>query len=406
MPRLRALASLCLAGIALPACGSSRAPDAGADGAAAEATAEAAAEVDVEAKAEHAADVQGGADVQNDADAGREAGYANDGGPCTPGVPRCHGDFGYQMCEQDGIWSASHSCAGYSSNGTTSTCAEIPMDTGGTWATCVDPACGYWLARGALGGATPVGICLPDGTINRCSPGGTLSVAACDGVCSRVATLDGRAVGYCAPACEEGARECLCGPFYRTCAHGRWEDTPRTCDGPCNPVATGARPDVRCGGPCDPDTSRCQSDLAAIEICTDAGTWKLDRPCLLGRCRPAGPQAECEAECAAGQHQCAFDGAPAQRSCGAGGLWSAEAACAAGTSCRVSGDVALGCVACVGAGVGAGNAYGAADSRCGAAGVEACGNDDAWHAAVACPDGNVCASIMRGASTLAACQVL
>ena len=52
-------------------------------------------------------------------DAG-DGGYGNPDGPCMPGVPRCHGDFGYQMCEQDGTWGESHSCAGYSSNGTTS----------------------------------------------------------------------------------------------------------------------------------------------------------------------------------------------------------------------------------------------------------------------------------------------
>jgi hypothetical protein len=335
-----------------------------------------------------------------------EVGYGVDGGPCTPGVPRCHGDFGYQMCDQDGAWSESHSCAGYSANGTTSYCAEIPMAGGGAWATCVDPACWYWLGRGALGGAMQVGICEADGTLQACGAGGTLAPATCDGVCTRVATLDGRAVGYCAPACEDGARECLGGPFYRTCAGGRWGATVATCDGACNPVATGARPDIRCGGACDPGTSRCRADLGAVETCAPSGTWTLDRACLLGRCRPAGPQAECETECAPGEHQCAFDGAGAERVCDAHGLWMAETPCAAGTSCRASGDFAKGCVACVGGG----NAFGAADGRCGPQGVdpqgvETCGADDHWQADAPCPDGHVCASLARGASTLAACQL-
>ena len=339
-------------------------------------------------------------------DAG-DGGYGNPDGPCMPGVPRCHGDFGYQMCEQDGTWGESHSCAGYSSNGTTSYCAEIPMDGGGTWATCVDPACWYWLGRGALGGPTPVGICQPDGTINACSPGGTLTPEPCNGVCTRVTTLDGRDVGSCAAACEDGARECLGGAFYRVCAGGTWSAAPATCaGGTCNPLATGARPDIRCGGACDPGTSRCRADGAAVEACTPGGTWTADRTCLLGRCRPAGPQAECETECAPGEHPCAFDGAGAERVCGNRGLWLAEAACAGGATCRLSGDVALGCVACVGARPGGGNAFGAADSRCSADGVETCGADGQWHASATCPDGNTCAALTRGESSLATCELL
>src|SRR6266699_2573136 len=46
--------------------------------------------------------------------------YGNAGGPCTPGVPRCSGDFGYQVCEQEGIWGPPRSCAGYSEDGTSS----------------------------------------------------------------------------------------------------------------------------------------------------------------------------------------------------------------------------------------------------------------------------------------------
>jgi hypothetical protein len=333
-----------------------------------------------------------------------DARYASDG-RCTPGVPRCHGDFGYQMCEQDGAWGESHSCEGYSSNGTTSYCAELPTDMSEPWATCIDPACWYWWKRGLLA-ATPdgssVGICLPDGTISKCMPGGTLAVTPCAGACARVAMLDGRALGTCAPACVDGARECLGGPFYRACANGRW-DAPTTCADGCNPVGGGVRPDVRCGGACDPGTSRCRADLGAVEVCAPDGRWTLDRACALGRCRPAGPQAECEAECLPGQRACAFDGAGAERRCGDDGRWAAERACAPGTTCRASGGVALGCVACVGAHEGGGNAFGAADSRCGAGGVETCGADDTWQAATACPAGRACASVARGPSSLAAC---
>ena len=203
-----------------------------------------------------------------------------------------------------------------------------------------------------------MGICQPDGTINACSPGGTLTPEPCNGVCTRVTTLDGRDVGSCAAACEDGARECLGGAFYRVCA---------------------------------------------------GGTWKTDRTCLLGRCRPAGPQAECETECAPGEHQCGFDGAGSERVCDDKGLWMPEAACATGTSCRMSGDVALGCVACVGARPGGGNAFGAADSRCGGASgaaVETCGDDNQWLAPAECPDLVGCNEISRGASTHAGCVSL
>jgi hypothetical protein len=390
MPRARPIASLALA-ILASACGSSATapPDAGTTN---------------DGGADAASD--GDDDAMNDGDADAAGGYGGtDGGPCMPGVPRCHGDFGYQMCLQDGSWGESNSCAGYSSNGTTSYCAEIPMEGGGAWATCVDPACWFWLGRGTPAGATAVGICEPDGTIQKCNAGGTLAPAVCDGVCTRTTSLDGRALGFCAPACEEGARECLGGAFYRACAHGRWTAA-ATCDGACNPVAKGARPDIRCGGACDPGTSRCRADLVGIETCEPDGTWKAERTCLFGRCRPAGPQAECETECAPGEHQCAFDGAVAERVCDDTGLWKIETACAVATSCRLSGDVAQGCVACVGARAGGGNAYGAADSRCGPAGVETCGADDQWQVDAPCPDGNVCATITRGSSTLAACQLL
>jgi hypothetical protein len=385
--------SLGLAALALASCGSSQVPaDAATDGGA-----ERAPDGPGDGASERAPD-----GATSPRDGGVDA-YAADG-PCMPGLPRCVGDFGYEMCQQDGTWGAPESCAGYSMNGTTSYCAEIPVATGGTWGTCVDPACWYWLGRDALAGATPVGICLPDGTINRCNAGGTLTLDACAGTCTQVATLDGRALGYCAPACADGARECLGGPFYRTCADGRWSDAAVACDaGACNPVTVGALPSTRCGGACETGTSRCSADLGAVESCA-AGAWTVARTCLLGRCVPAGVQAECETACAPGEHQCAFDGAPTERLCDATGLWVPETACAAGATCRMSGDVALGCVACVGARTGGGNAYGAADSRCAAdGGVESCGVDATWQASATCANGQVCAAISRGASTLAAC---
>jgi hypothetical protein len=360
-----------------------------------------------DAGADHARDAAGArddlADRAPDVRAGDVAdGYADDA-PCQPGLPRCFGDFGYQVCQQDGTWGSSQTCAGYSMNGTTSFCAEIPMSGGGAWGTCVDPACWYWQGRGALGGAVPVGVCEPDGTIDRCDSGGALSIQPCAGVCTQVAALDGRAVGYCAPACEDGARECLGGPFYRACANGRW-GVPEACAaGACNPVATGALPDTRCGGACDRGTSRCSADTGAIESCGDGGAWTVARTCLLGRCVPAGAQAECETECTPGAHECAFDGASSESVCDAKGLRGADVACGAGTSCRVSGDLALGCVACVGPG-GGGNVFGAADSRCDAdGGVASCGADDQWAAGAPCAAPQVCQTVTRGSSSLASC---
>jgi hypothetical protein len=396
-----------IASLALAACGSSSnlpVADAARDGAA-DATADGISDGTADGTSDVATDV-GAPDAT-------DGSYGNPDGPCVPGVPRCHSDFGYQMCEQNGTWSESHSCAGYSTNGTTSYCAEIPVEGGGaststsTWATCVDPACWYWLGRGALGGAITVGVCESDGTMQACGGGGTLAAATCDGVCTRVTTLDGRAVGYCAAACADGARECLGGPFFRTCVKGRWSAA-AACDGQtCNPVATGSVPDVRCGGACAPGTSRCRTDLLAVEVCKPDGTWVEDRACLRGRCRPAGPQAECETQCAPGERQCAFDGAGSERVCGETGLWMAETACASDTACRLSGDVSLGCVACVGARPGGGNAFGVADQRCGASGgVQTCGADGHWQAAVACHDGARCVPMVRDVSQLAACQPL
>jgi len=230
------------------------------------------------------------------------AGYGSDGGACTPGVPRCHGDFGYQTCQQDGTWGTSHSCAGYSENGTSSYCAAIPDPSGQAWAACVDPACWYWITKGLVTGKVQVGICQPDGSIKQCSPGGTLARADCHGVCTQIGSLDGRALGYCSPACIEGARECLQGSSFRECQGGRWVDPPTACPGgaACNPSSIGELPDIRCGDTCDPGTSRCSPDLGSIEVCSDAAQWQTDHACALGRCRASGPQAECqipEAKC-------------------------------------------------------------------------------------------------------------
>src|SRR5271166_4488190 len=60
--------------------------------------------------------------------------YMGDGG-CQPGVPRCQGDFAYQMCADDRTWGTSLSCAGYSANGTSSYCVTID-----NYGYCVDPA--------------------------------------------------------------------------------------------------------------------------------------------------------------------------------------------------------------------------------------------------------------------------
>ena len=173
--------------------------------------------------------------------------------------------------------------------------------------------------------------------------------------------------------------------------NGRWGSTTGACDGARATRWRRARcPTSAAAARAIPGTSRCRADGAAIETCAADGTWTLDRTCLLGRCRPAGPQAECETECAPGEHACAFDGANAERVCDDKGLWTRrDGLRAPDTTCRLSGDVALGCVACVGARAGGGNAFGEADSRCAGAGFETCGADGAWHP-IACPDGGTC----------------
>jgi hypothetical protein len=329
-----------------------------------------------------------------------------DGGACVPGVPRCHGDFGYQQCEQDGTWGPPHSCAGYSSDGTSSYCVMTPgTDTNEPWAACVDPACWYWITRGFVPGPTSVGVCTSSTTIRQCNAGGTLSSETCAGVCTQVGVLDGRNLGYCSDQCNEGARECLGGALYRECQDGRWLAEPKVCDGGqiCTPVGSGAIPEIRCGGACDPGTSRCASDGASIEVCNEEQQWTAGQMCMVGTCRPAGPQAQCQAECLTDQFDCAHDGATTQRSCDELRHWTPPSACPEATSCRISASQSLGCVECLGP-LTAGNDYGVSDSRCEAGGVARCGEDNAWMPAVACANGETCSELSSGASRVAYCQ--
>lgn len=347
----------------------------------------------------------GGADDAGEGGADGD-GYAGaDTGNCTPGVPRCHGDFGYQMCEQDGAWGESHSCAGYSLNGTSSYCVDVPTGDGEPWGTCVDPACWFWMTRGFDVGAAPVGSCTADGKLQRCSTGGALSLETCAGACTQVGSLDGRALGFCAATCDDGARECLGGGLYRECEAGRWNEVARACpDGQeCSPLSKGALPDIRCGGGCELGTSRCRADRLAVETCNGDGEWQVERECLLGRCTTAGPQAECQAACSDGQRACAFDGAGSERVCDESGAWSAELPCSLGASCRLDGTLPLGCVACVGAAASGGNAFGVSDARCLDGALQLCGAGHRWSPAVACSEGGTCVGLERGASSAAAC---
>jgi len=325
--------------------------------------------------------------------------YADDAG-CQPGVPRCQGDFGYQMCQDDHTWGASVTCAGYSTNGTSSYCVTL-----GGWGYCVDPACWYWTTHGFLFGDAAVGVCSFDGTFSRCTTEGILAPDNCDGGCTQVGTLDGVGLGYCNPPCAEGARECLGGPLYRECTGGRWSDVPSACPNQqaCNPVAATATPQVRCGGPCDPGASRCSPDSSAIEMCSSAGAWMPDQACVLGRCLQGGQQAQCQADCSPGESQCAYDGAGAARNCGDAGLWNSEVACPTGTQCRMSGPIALGCVACVGSSAAGGNAFGEIDGTCQGAELSLCASDNTWQPPSSCSDGGACVAVQQGPSSVASC---
>jgi len=372
-PTLAAMASVGAA-IGLVGCSGGSAP--GLDGGASEAT-----------------------DARTDGGSADGAAYSGDAG-CQPGVARCHGNFGYQMCMDDGTWGTSISCAGYSANGTSSYCVTID-----NWGYCVDPACWYWITHGFDPAAAAVGICAADGTFSRCGTGGTLAPFVCAAGCTQAGALDGRALGYCNVPCAEGAQECLGGPLYRVCTGGKWSDSPAQCPGGqmCHPLATGAVPQIECGGACDPGTSRCAADAGGVESCT-AGQWVAGSACLLGRCVQAGPQAQCQAECSAGQHQCAYDGASGERSCADTGLWNPEVVCAQGTSCRVNGTVAVGCVACVGSNANGGNAYGGVDSACLQGGLAVCGPDNTWGPPVVCGAGTTCVQLPMQASSVASCE--
>jgi len=335
-----------------------------------------------------------------------DAGYSLDASSCIPGIPRCHGDFGYQECQQDGTWGPPHSCAGYSSNGTSSYCVmTVGSSHSEPWAACVDPACWYWITRGFVPGPTPVGICTSSTTIRQCNGGGTLSTETCDGVCTEVGVIDGRRLGYCSVQCIEGARECLGGSAYRECQAGRWLSELRVCEAGelCNPLGTGSTPDIRCGGVCDSGTSRCASDGLGIEVCNDAGSWEAGQACLLGTCHPAGPQAQCQADCSPDQFQCAEDGATAQQSCGERQQWTEPMACLTETSCRISAGQSLGCIECIGP-LSAGNEYGVSDSRCEAGGVAQCGEDNTWQPPTLCAASETCVELSSGASHVAYCQ--
>lgn len=329
-----------------------------------------------------------------------------DGGHCVPGVPRCHGDFGYQMCEQGGTWGPPHNCSGYSSDGTSSYCVMTVASPGSEpWAACVDPACWYWISHGFVPGSTPVGICTSSTTIRQCNGGGTLSTETCEGVCTQVGVLDGRALGYCSDQCIEGARECLGGSVYRECEAGRWLAEIKTCEGGqiCNPVGSGEIPEVRCGGECDPGTSRCAADGAGIEACNEQKTWEPGQVCTVGTCRPAGPQAQCQTECMTDQLDCSYDGAATERTCDELRHWTEPSACPDATSCRISANQSLGCVECLGPTM-AGNDYGVADSRCEAGAVVRCGDENTWLPPEPCEATETCAELSSGVSTVAYCQ--
>jgi len=224
-------------------------------------------------------------------------------------------------------------------------------------------------------------------------------------VCLRVGELDGRALGYCADVCQDGARECLGGSLYRECVAGRWVTEAQSCpnSAECLPLAESQYPDIKCGGPCDAGTARCTQDRSAIETCSQQHEWTPQPPCALGRCVRSAAQAQCQTECKPGEHACAFDGAAAELVCDDAGLWGELTACEAGATCRVGTSGALGCLKCVGPAVPGGNAWGVADSHCDDVGVAECADGD-YGVGEVCGDGQACIELSRGAATLAYCQ--
>jgi hypothetical protein len=345
----------------------------------------------------------GSAGASGTADSGVAGSYLS-GDSCLPGLTRCHGQLGFQSCTPEGEWGESHTCGGYSENGTSSYCALV--DSGADpWAACVDPACWWWIESGLLTDDERAGVCVGSESLRPCHPNGTLARAVpCVGTCRELGQLDGRRLGFCDPACREGERECLVGPLYRECVGRVWSAQAKSCEGdePCLPLGSGAQPDIKCGGPCELGTSRCTEDAASVETCRD-GAWE-PAPCLLGRCVRAGAQAQCQTECRPDERACAFDGDGAAVVCNEIGLWSEPVACTVGTTCRVGTAGALGCLACVGASTPGGNAWGVADSRCDGSAVAACGEDNAYQTPTACTDDQACVEVARGASLLAYCQ--
>jgi hypothetical protein len=367
----------------------------------------------------------GGASVPAGADAGAEndaggasssagssavddssyAGNDSADGECRSGQTRCHGQLGFQRCTPENVWGASQSCGGYSENGTSSYCAVFDSG-GGPWAACVDPACWWWKESGLGTEDDKPGVCVGTDQVRRCVAGILRQPEACAGGCRRVAELDGRVLGYCEAACDDGARECLGGALYRECVDGSWSTDARTCaDGAlCQPLALSLRPDIKCGGACESGTSRCADDGLAVERCSDAQEWISASPCALGRCVSSGAQAQCQTECKPGEHACAFDGAAAESTCDDVGLWREPVTCEDGATCRVGTAGAWGCMKCVGPAVTGGNAWGVNDSRCEDAGVAQCGSAGDYEAAAACGDGQACVELRRGAARLAYCK--
>jgi hypothetical protein len=333
-------------------------------------------------------------------------GSGTEGDTCLPGLTRCHGQLGFQRCTPEGVWGVTQTCGGYSENGTSSYCALV--DSGEEpWAACVDPACWWWIDSGLAGAEDQAGVCVGTSSLRPCHVDGILGRAIpCSGVCRTVGELDGRALGYCDPLCEDGERECLAGPLYRECQGGVWSSSARVCEGgeECQPLSLGIHSDIKCGGACELGSSRCSADGTSVESCTEQGEWEAMAPCLLGRCVRSGAQAQCQTECAPGQRACASDGAASEAVCGETGLWGEPTPCEVGSSCRVGTSGALGCVECVGSELSGGNAWGVADSYCEAAALVACGPDNAYQAAEPCAGGQSCVELSRGAARLAYCQ--
>jgi len=324
---------------------------------------------------------------------------------CRSGQTRCHGQLGFQSCTPDNVWGSSQSCGGYSANGTSSYCALFDQGDDRPYAACVDPACWWWKESGLDPDEELGGVCVGTSQVRVCH-GGTLGrPEACAGSCQRLGELDGRVLGYCTAACAEGERECLGGALYRECVAGEWSSQAQVCaaGADCQPLAHSPHPDIKCGGGCEVGTSRCSQDGTGVEVCQDEA-WRALPACLLGRCVQAAAQAQCQTECNPGEHACAFDGAESELACNELGLWGTLTACEAGATCRVGTAGALGCLSCVGAEVGGGNAWGVADSRCADGGVEACGADNGFGAAAPCGEAQSCVELRRGAASLAYCQ--